>query len=238
MRVLVVENMAGSDLGLVGVALSEANIEIDLRQPFSGDSLPDGHDEHDAIVVLGGGQSALDDHTHPYLPDLAALMRSFGDADKSVLGICLGSQLLARGYGASNILGAAREFGWHEVRLTDEATNDPMLGGISAIFPIFEWHSDTFTLPDGAAHLATNGTTSHQAFRMGRAAYGTQFHFEASTAVVEDWNQNFATVIDGIDPTWLARYPDHAAKHAETADAAGLAIARAWVRTIEPSARE
>ena len=237
MRVLVVENMAGSDLGLVGVALSEANIEIDLRQPFSGDSLPGGPDGHDAIVVLGGGQSALDDHTHPYLPDLAALMRSFGDADKSVLGICLGSQLLARGYGATNILGAAREFGWHEVNLTDQGTSDPMLGAIPASFPIFEWHSDTFTLPDGAVHLATNGTVAHQAFRMGRAAYGTQFHFEASTAVVEDWNRNFATVINGIDPTWLATYPDHAEKHGETADAAGLAIARAWVRTIGTSTR-
>ncbi len=233
MRVLVVENMAGSDLGLVGLALSEANIEIDLRQPFSGDALPGGHDEHDAIVVLGGGQSALDDHTHPYLADLAALMRTFGDADKSVLGICLGSQLLARGYGATNILGAAREFGWHDVHLTDEGASDPMLSGISARFPIFEWHSDTFTLPDGAVHLATNGTTAHQAFRIGRAAYGTQFHFEASTTVVEDWNRNFPAVIAGIDPTWLATYPDHAAKHGETADAAGLAIARAWVRTIE-----
>ncbi|OJF95137.1 type 1 glutamine amidotransferase [Pararhizobium antarcticum] len=232
MRVLVVENMAGSDLGLVGVALSEAGIEIDLRQPFSGDALPGGHDEHDAIVVLGGGQSALDDHTHPYLAGLAALMRTFGDADKSVLGICLGSQLLARGYGAANILGAAREFGWKDVHLTDDGTTDVLLGGISHSFPIFEWHSDTFTLPEGAVHLATNGTAAHQAFRIGRAAYGTQFHFEASKKVVDDWNRTFAGVIEGIDPTWLATYPDHAARHAETADATGLAIARAWVRTI------
>ncbi|WP_438750894.1 type 1 glutamine amidotransferase [Pararhizobium sp. O133] len=232
MRVLVVENMIHSDLGQVGVALDEAGAEIDLRRPFNGDALPANPSGHDALVVLGGEQSALDDHIHPYLPDLARLMHAFTQADKSVLGICLGSQLLARAHGGDNILGRTREFGWHGVELTEEGRLDPVLSAAGEAFPSFEWHSDSFTLPPSAVHLATNSTVTNQAFRIGRAAYGMQFHFEAGTRVVEDWNRIFEGQINGLDPHWFERYPEHAAKHAEKADATGLTLARAWVGTI------
>lgn len=232
MRVLVVENMLHSDPGQVGVALNEVQAQIDLRRPFDGDPLPGDAHGHDALVVFGGEQSAIDDHVHPYLAPLAGLMRAFADADKAVLGICLGSQLLARAHGAENRLGEAREFGWHTVELTPEGQRDPVLAAAGAVFPIFEWHSDTFTLPPDAVRLATNPAVTNQAFRIGRAAYGMQFHFEAGTRVVEDWNRIFADQIMGIDPDWLAHYPQHAMLHAGPADAAGLALARAWVRTI------
>jgi GMP synthase (glutamine-hydrolysing) len=233
MRVLVVENMAHSDLGQVGVALQEAGAEIDLRRPFTGQTLPGDVSGHDGLVVLGGEQSAVDDHIHPYLPELARLMRAFADAGKSVLGICLGSQLLARAHGGDNLLDRTREFGWHGIELTDDGRHDPVLSAAGPTFKSFEWHSDSFTMPPGAVHLATNPTVANQAFRIGRAAYGMQFHFEAGTRVVEGWNRTFEGVINRLDPDWLQRYPEHAARHAEQADAAGLALARAWVATIQ-----
>lgn len=232
MRVLVVENMAKTELGQVGTALREVRAELEIRRAYLGDAIPETPDGYDALVVLGGEQSALDDAAHPYLPALASLMRAFGDSDRSVLGICLGSQLLARAYGAQNLLGAAKEFGWCEVKVRAEGGGDPMLSSVGESFPIFQWHGDTFTLPDGAVHLAENAVTTHQAFRIGRAAYGTQFHFEADTHLVEDWNRAFPDTIKRLDPTWLTRYRDHAARHGREADAAGLALARAWVATI------
>lgn len=232
MRVLVVENMAHSDLGQVGVALLEAGAEIDLRQPFTGQALPSDIHGHDALVVLGGEQSAIDDHIHPYLPELARLMRKFADAGKSVLGICLGSQLLARAHGGDNLLGRTREFGWHGIELTDDGKHDPVLRAAGSAFKSFEWHSDSFTMPPGAVHLAANPAVTNQAFRIGRAAYGMQFHFEAGTQVVEGWNRTFEGVINRLDPDWLQHYAAHAAQHAEQADAAGLALSRAWVATI------
>lgn len=232
MRVLVVENMANAHLGQVGAALAERQADIELRQPFAGDALPQEPDDYDALVVLGGDQTALDDHTHPYMPELAALMRRFAESDRAVLGICLGSQLLARGFGAENILGAKLEFGWCDVALTPEGAADPFLSAVPESFSIFQWHSDTFTLPPGAVRLATNAATANQAFRVGRAAYGTQFHFEASSALVEEWNGIFEDQINRMDPDWLASFPEHAARKAAAADAAGLALARAWVALI------
>ena len=232
MRVAVVENTVISNLGQVGVALAEAGAEIVYHRPFRGEALPELAD-FDGLVVLGGEQSALDDDKHPYLPLLAARMRAAAEADKAVLGICLGSQLLARGFGAENLLGRTPEFGWHRIHLTEEGAADPVLSAVADGFPIFQWHSDTYTLPEEATHLAHNPAVAHQAFRVGRAAYGTQFHFEASRAVVEEWNRNFGAVIEAMKPGWLAGdYPHQAESDGAAADAAGLALARAWVRQI------
>lgn len=238
MRVLVVENMPHSKLGQVGVALAETGAEIDLRRPYEGAALPADAAGFDALVVFGGEQSAVDDELHPYLPALARLMRTFTEADKAVLGICLGSQLLARGHGGENLLNRTREFGWHKVSLTDKGRADPVLSAAGDVFPIFQWHSDTYTLPDSAVHLAENPAVAHQAFRVGRAGYGMQFHFEASTDVVTEWNDIFRHQIVERDGQWLADYATHAATDGPAADAAGLALARAWVKQIRVEAED
>ena len=95
-----------------------------------------------------------------------------------------------------------------------------------------EWHSDTFTLPQGAVQLATTKASDVQAFRYGRAGYATQFHFEANRAVAADWAREFAPAFEAVRPGWVAEFDQHAAKDGHAADAHGLAIARAWVKLI------
>lgn len=232
MRVLVVENFDNSGLGQVETALAEAGAEMDLRNPYRGDALPEDTAGHDALVVLGGGQSALDDEDHPYFPPLLAMIRDFGDSGRSVLGICLGSQLLARAYGAKNLIGTASEFGWRGIALTEEGRSDPMLGAVPHAFTSFQWHDDTFTLPPRAVRLATNEIAENQAFRVGRAVYGVQFHFEADRPHVVRWNEVFAEHLAERHPGWMNRFEEEAAAHGPGADAGGLALARAWVATI------
>ncbi|WP_222037348.1 type 1 glutamine amidotransferase [Rhizobium laguerreae] len=233
MRVAVIENMRNTGLGALAAALDEVGAEIEWFRVWQDGILPKDISGHDALVVLGGEQSALDDETHPYLPELVRLTRRFGDAGKAVLGICLGSQILARAYGADNHLGIAREFGWHGIGVTGEGRADPLLSALGGEFTIFEWHADTFSLPGGAVRLASSPVAENQAFRIGRAVYGTQFHFEANAAVVEQWKAEFPDTIARIAPGWLENHAELAARHAGAADAAGLAIARAWVSLIE-----
>lgn len=232
MRVLVVQNYDNTELGQVGEALAEADASLDIRRVHRGDLLPDDAATHDAAVVLGGGQNALDDAAYPYIPTLLALMRDFVARDRALLGICLGSQLLARAFGAVNQIGGASEFGWRKVMLTDAARDDEVLSGLSPDFPIFQWHDDTFTLPEGAIRLASNDIAVNQAFRVGRAAYGTQFHFEADRKLVRHWNTVFENYLAERQPGWTERHERGAVEHGPMADEAGLAIARAWVRTI------
>jgi GMP synthase (glutamine-hydrolysing) len=236
MRVLVIENYPKTTLGLVGDALAETDVECHIVRTHLGEALPATHNNYDALIMLGGAQDALDDKNHPYLPHEAEVARSFGEADKAVLGICLGAQILARAYGAKNILGNPIEFGWHPVRPTAAGRSDPVLSAIGDSAPIFHWHLDTFTLPPGAAHLATSAQTPMQAFRIGRASYGIQFHFEAGTELVNYWTTGFADEIADCAPDWPKRHRAEAAKHGAAADAAGLALARAWIGLMqEPS---
>jgi GMP synthase-like glutamine amidotransferase len=232
LRVLVVRNFDNTELGQVGTALAEAGAEIDLRRAHQGDPLPDAVNGHDAVVVFGGGQNALADDECPWFPKLLDLLREFERQDRAVLGICLGSQLVARAFGGRNDIGTAREFGWREVALTQAARADAVLGTLPERFPIFQWHDDTFSLPECATHLARNDVTEHQAFRIGRATYGIQFHFEADRPLLRRWNEAFSDYIGEWHPEWPGRFEDEAAKHGPRADATGLAIARAWVSTI------
>ena len=229
MRVAIVENTAITHHGQIGVALHESAARVEIFRPWQDGILPPPL-AHDALVVFGGEQNARADQTHPYLPALARLLQQTAAADHAVMGICLGAQVLARGLGAQNQIGGAEEFGWHHVKTL--TTDDPVLNHLPAEFPIFEWHSDTFTLPPNAAHLATSPRAPIQAFRAHRAAYGMQFHFEASRAVVADWHRLFAANLNTIAPGWLQNYASHAQSLGPAADAHGLAIARAWVALI------
>lgn len=232
MRVLIVENYDGTGHGNVGVALAEANAEIDLRRPYLGDALPDDATGHDALVMFGGGQNALADDAYPYFPHLLDLIRTFTERQQAVLGICLGSQLIARAFDGDNSIGTAREFGWQTVSLAPEAGSDAVLGGLPASFPIFQWHDDTFSLPKGALRLAGNDVAENQAFRVGRATYGFQFHFEADKTLVRQWSADFGELIAQKRPDWAQAMETDCAAFGADADAAGLAIARAWVAAI------
>lgn len=233
MRVAIVENTRHTDHGQVGQALAEEGASIDVFKPFESQALPKDMSGYDALVVFGGEQNARADDTHPYLPELVTLIRHFGDSGKAVLGICLGSQLLARAYGGENHIGTAPEFGWQGIEVTQEGADDPVIGTMAGgNFVSFQWHDDTFSLPPGAIHLAGNAAARHQAFRVGRAAYGTQFHFEANRKVVADWHTLFGDLIGAKRPDWPGRYAGELERHGQAADEAGLALARAWVARI------
>ena len=136
--------------------------------------------------------------TKPILtfPPCSIWRATFRRKDKAVLGICLGSQLLARAFGGTNQIGGAREFGWCPVSLTQDGAADPVLRVAPRDFSIFQWHDDTFGLPPGAIHLARSAEAENQAFRIGRATYGIQFHFEADRRLVGEWNRSIRRLSD------------------------------------------
>lgn len=232
MRVLVIQNYPDSGLGQIEPILIEAGYAIDLIHAYNGQTLPEDDSNHKALIVLGGDQNALADDEFPYFPNLLNLIRAFGDHEKAVLGICLGSQLIARAYGGENVLNRPMEFGWHEVRLTEQGAADPVLSAAGAAFPIFHWHRDTFLLPEAAVHMATSDMTVNQAYRIGRATYGTQFHFEADTKLVSEWSASLSEMIAGFDSQWAAEFPRNVQLSGVAADRAGAALARAWVDMI------
>ena len=233
LRILVIDNYPDCPIGLVGDALIEAGAIIDRRHPYLGELLPVDAGNHDGLIILGGPQNALADAEYPYLKPLCDLSLDFTRADKAVLGICLGSQLLARAHGATNIIGRPIEFGWQDVATLEAGKSDPMMSELGAAAPMFHWHNDTVTLPPAATHLASSAMTPVQAWRVGRATYGVQFHFEASTAVVEQWStSHFVPAMATYHEGWEKERHQLAETLGAKADTVGIALARQWVGLV------
>ena len=150
----------------------------DLRYLFRGDPLPETHD-FDWLISTGGPMNCHQDETFPFLEPEAKLIAQAISEKKAVLGLCLGAQLMARALGTPVRKNDHWEVGWHTV-----AVDDPILGKSS--LTAFQWHQDTFELPEGALLVATNAATRNQAFRLSERVVGIQFHPEAILQWVEE----------------------------------------------------
>lgn len=141
-----------------------------------------------ALIVLGGAMGANDDHKHLFLTDLKQLIRAVVAAGKPYLGICLGGQLLAAALGAQVVSNRWEELGTNEVQLTAAGRSDQLFQGVPERFTTFQWHHDSFDLPDGAVLLASSSVCPHQAFRVGANAWGLQFHPEVTEQIIRSWS--------------------------------------------------
>jgi len=178
MTVIIVQHVAVEGPGRIGGALDRAGQSWRTVHVYDGQPVPVGPSGLDGLVVMGGPMGVHDTDRFPHLVDEQNLIADCLDAGIPVLGVCLGSQLLAATLGSVVGPGPALELGWHEVWLTPEGGADPALGQLSETFTPLHWHGDRFTLPAGAAHLARSGQTEVQAFRLGDSAYGLLFHLE------------------------------------------------------------
>ncbi|MEM8817303.1 MAG: type 1 glutamine amidotransferase [Pseudomonadota bacterium] len=140
-----------------------------------------------AIIVLGGPMNVDDVDGHPNLATEVDILREALEQDMSILGICLGAQLLAKALGGAVRPGARREIGWYDVELTERGKADPVLSTFADSQRVFQWHEDCIELPDGCEHLAASPDCAVQAFRHGEHAYGFQFHLEVDRSLVERW---------------------------------------------------
>lgn len=157
-----------------------------LHHAYRGDTLPE-NGAITALIVLGGSMGANDDKRHPFLTSLKQLVREVVAAGKPYLGICLGGQLLAAALGAQVVSKRWEELGTLKVLLTQEGIADKLFKGFSCDFTTFQWHHDSFDLPEGGVLLAASESCPHQAFRVGAAAWGVQFHPEVTGEIIRVW---------------------------------------------------
>lgn len=142
-------------------------------------------DQFDWLIVMGGPMGLRDEAEHPWMAGEKALVREAVASGKTVVGICLGAQVLADVLGGRVERAPEREIGWFPVTLTPEARRMPWLGPIPDQFTAFHWHSDTFSLPEGATRLASSEGCREQAFLFGSSVLGLQFHLEMTRESIE-----------------------------------------------------
>jgi len=194
----------GEDAGpeLFGPLVAEAGHRMETWSFESGSS-PPPLDAYDAVLVFGGFMHPDQDDLYPWLRDETDWLRELVEQQMPTLGICLGSELLARATGAWVGQLPMPEIGWGEVELTEAGAEDPVFSALPARFEGLIWHHYAHDLPDGAVALA-HSTASLQAFRLG-TCWGVQFHPEVTEPQLERW------IGDESDPP-----PDRESLRAET----------------------
>jgi GMP synthase (glutamine-hydrolysing) len=191
MRYLVLQNDPSSPPGAVAERLASHGAELETRRVLHGDELPASPNGYAGAIVLGGVMSANDDDKHPALVPMRQLLRDFHTADKPLLGICLGSQVLARCFGAAVRRHTDYEFGHVPLQFTAAGREDALLSGLPNPQWIMQSHGDTFDIPGEGVALMTGQDCLNQAFRVGRATYAFQCHFETTPDIIQSWIDQF-----------------------------------------------
>lgn len=200
-KVWVLQHIHCETLGAIANILESAGLSAQYVRTFEGQSVPEGMGDAVGLIVMGGPMGVYEHNRYPFLLDEMQLIGHALEEDKPVLGVCLGSQLLAAALGAAVTKGKKREIGWYPVTLADAARTDPLWTGVEPSFVAYHWHGDIFELPQGAVSLASSGLTQHQAFRYGRNAYGFLFHMEVTERIIGDMVKTFADELQaaGVD---------------------------------------
>lgn len=211
MRVLAIVHQRDAGPGVFAEAIAAAGGEIDnwlLPEQPEPPADPFGYD---AVLVLGGAVNVDQEEDNRWLAGEKALLAELLRRERPLLGLCLGSQLVAEAAGATPRRAARPEIGWHRVELTAAGAEDPLLGPLAPSAEVFQWHSYEFPLPPEAVALARSEVCL-QAARVGESAWAIQFHPEVSATDARRWIEDYRSDPDavalGVDPVELGAETD------------------------------
>lgn len=193
---IALRHVAFEDLGTLGPLLERRSYAVSYRDAAVDDLGAPDIAAADLLVVLGGPIGAYEEEIYPFLAAELGLIERRLARGKPVLGICLGSQLMARALAARVYPGTGKEIGWAPIALTAAGLASP-LAPFAGRAPVLHWHGDTFDLPLGAVHLAASERYRHQAFAWQRHGLALQFHLEVSAPELERWYIGHACELAG-----------------------------------------
>jgi GMP synthase (glutamine-hydrolysing) len=230
---LVIEHLAIEHPGTLKPALEANGYEVVSIPAAAIRKFRERAAEADLLVVMGGPIGVYDAPEFPFLTDEIGIMRARLAEKRPVLGICLGSQLMASALDAKVFSGAnGVELGWAPVQLTAQGRQHPLAAIAGNDSPVLHWHGDTFELPQGATLLASTSRYAHQAFAIGNYGLALQFHVETDAAELEQWFVAFAGDIRKLGPGTLSKLRADTAKYASDLSERNARFVSQWVSQL------
>jgi GMP synthase (glutamine-hydrolysing) len=197
MRALAIVHQRDAGPGVFADAMASHGVDLELWHRAESDEPPGDVADYDAVLTFGGAMHADQEDRHGWLADEKALLAGLLESGMPLLGVCLGSQILAEAAGGSVRRARESEIGWYQVDVTEEGADDLLLGALAPRFEAFEWHSYEFDPPPGATPLARSDLCL-QAYRIGATAWGIQFHAEVSAADAVHWIDDYRSDEDAV----------------------------------------
>lgn len=179
MRIHVLQHVPFEGPARIGAWAAAAGHCLTSTRLDLGEPLPE-IEALDWLLVMGGPMNVDEHERYPWLAAEKAFLGRVVAAGKTVIGVCLGGQLIAAVLGARVSRAAEKEIGWFPLRLTPQARELALFDGLPERFTAFHWHGDTFAIPAGAVHLAESAACPNQAFLYQERVLGLQFHLEAT----------------------------------------------------------
>ena len=204
---LAISHQGDAGPGVFAEAVEAGGHRLDTWHVAEESEPPADPFAYDAVMTFGGAMHADQEDRHGWMAPEKELLRELLARETPLLGVCLGSQLLAEAAGGRAVRASEPEIGWFEVEVTGAGSADALTGPLAPRFEAFEWHSYRVDLPDGATELARTPVCV-QAYRVGERAWGIQFHAEVSAADARKWIAEYDADEDavriGVDPKRLA----------------------------------
>ncbi len=200
---LFVRNDQAETFGVAPGAFASADAPVRVFDAIGGDDAP-SLDEVGGVVMFGSSYNVDETDTYPFLKTIRDLTHEALERGIPYLGVCLGAQVLSRTLDKPVSRAPIAEVGFEPIHPTATAAEDRLLAHFSDGDMVFQWHQDTFEVPDGAEVLATGDVVPAQAYRVGDRAWGTQFHFEVDATEIELWLNDYG---EGLEAAW-GKSPD------------------------------
>jgi GMP synthase (glutamine-hydrolysing) len=226
--VVAVQHVGFEDLGTFATVLAERGFEISYIEARAGALAQIDAAKPDLLALLGGPIGVYDDAEYPFVRDEIRLAEQRMKEDLSILGICLGAQMMARALGSRVYPGPRKEIGWKPLIITEAGMKSPVRHLAPEQTSMFHWHGDTFDLPREATLLASTDACENQIFSWGRNALAFQCHPELIAAQLERWLVGHACElgVNGIRPSALR---EETRKHGVKLEARGKDCFKEWL---------
>ena len=198
MKVIIIKHIDIEGPGTICESLDRYDIPYQVIDIFNGHPLPTSLSKISAVIVLGGPMNVYEEDKYPFLKQEDLFLKKVIREELPALGFCLGAQLIAKAKGAIVKKAPQKEIGWFKITLNEYSPCDLLFRGFMEEIDVFQWHGDTFEIPNGAVKLASSELCSNQAFRIGSNIYGLQFHVEVTDEMIYQWLDAYRDEIDSL----------------------------------------